>query len=195
MTRHHERGRQARHYDVVGGANQMRLGVLRDRLFTAPDARGNIPHLTRETSDAESRRLNATMYETVGEAAAALDPRVQAPQRPAPGSTGGSFVGSLVLIGLGAALLWAVFSDDEEDDEVADAKDVTPSTTVVRENPVPREVVVVPPPAQHTTTNINPPVPVVVPPPRRRRKRVSKPVAPTITVEMKTEPTKVEEKS
>ncbi len=172
--------RQRSHYDVGSRQGRVSNAVLRDRLFAAPDARGNIPHLTRETADHESRRINATMYETVGEMDAALDQRLQAtqgPPRPA-SSSGGSWLGSLVLIGLGAALAWVVLSDDEDDADAA--KDVTPPpTTVVRENP---SVNVVVPPAQHTT-NIAP-VPVVVPPPRRRRRRV-KPAPTTVTVEAK----------
>lgn len=180
--------RQRRHYDVGSHQGRVSNAVLRDRLFAAPDARGNIPHLTRETADHESRRINATMYETVGEMDAALDQRLQpsssSPQAPRTSSGGGSWLGSLVLIGLGAALAWVVLSDDE--DEADAAKDVTPVSP--RENPVPMtaptNVNVVVPPAQ-TTTNFTPlpPVPVVVPPPRRRRRRV-KP-APTVVVETK----------
>lgn len=154
--------------------NPRRVAVLRDRLFAMPNVRrGNLPHLTRETADHESRRLNAGCYETVGEAEAALDSRLAQPAQPNPLVTttrngGGSLIGSLVLVGLGAALAWVFLSDDEPE-----PIDVMPEP---RTNPSPQ------PPTQTTTVVVPPaqtniaPVPVVVPPPeenpRRRRRRV-----------------------
>lgn len=175
------------HYDLIPRRGRVSNAILRDRLFQAPDARGNIPHMTRETADHESRRINAGVYETVGQMDAALDARVDARLAPTPVTnapptrSGGSLLGSLALIGLGVAVAWVFLSSDDDGDD--DAKDVTP-----RENPTPStpSTVVVTPPAQTTTVTTNEaPVPVVVPPPKRRRRR-AKPA--TITVETKSSP-------
>lgn len=183
----------------------------RDALFGPADARGNNPHGTYESSDAEGRRLNAGRYETVGQMDQALDTRarnlderkrvfrpVGATAGNATGTAGsaGGIFGALLLIGLGALLGYVITrkgGDEEEDEDLIPLPlDTAPSAPVI-------QPVVVPQVASQVAPQVVPVVPIMVNPvvveaPKKRRRRaaalgavgavgaVSPVVVPTIVV-------------
>ncbi len=158
--------------------------VLRDSFFSLPDARGNLPNVTYETSEHEGRRRNAERYETIAQMDQALDRRVRQvngipdPTDVQPGVNRGvqqgppqgwSVIGSLLLIALGAGVAYVLLKKD--DDEPVDLN-VEPEPRQNPTQPHQQPVVTVVMPNQAPSVV----VPPVVPPPleenpRKRRRR------------------------
>ncbi len=171
----------------------------RAALFALADPRGNNPHGTRETADAEGRRLNAQRYETVGQMDHALDKRALLLDQRArvaqlgavpPAQQEGGLFGALLFFGLGVALATVFLKRDEDDRDIVGDDDDTLGDLGLMTRDVPRAPraprqhaprALPAPTAPAVVTVVTTPAPAlvtnpIVPPPIENPKRAAKKV-------------------
>ncbi len=160
----------------------------RAALFALPDARGNNPHGTRETSSHEGRRLNAQRYETVGQIDAALDSRARAQRAVgdagfgAPGEVlpppaqGGGALGALLLLFAGAAIAYVMTSRASAVAEATDDDSPLFGGDPERIRGLTPSVVVVNPVSAAPVVRQSPVIEISAEPTKKRRRSRKKPV-------------------